>query len=557
MGRPPGRCLVLSCSDPPTFSAPDAAFASAWLERARQARRDAALSPGLEHALQALALARDDEAAKSEAAFLACFFHFRLGHLPELLQLGGPTLQALKAAGTTAPATELLRWMTLAACEQGHFDQALQLAAEGCAQAQRGDDLAEQALSLNAMGACFERIGDPWQAERLMQEGLALAERHGGVYPRLASLNNLSAIAIGAFHLLSGGVDPDGARAALQRSADYARRAQPLLPALADPFFAVFIDGNLGEALLHLGQLDEAEAMLERALQTARQHGFTAQSRRIRCSMAEGLCARGRHAQARELMQEVWAEGAQGLPQATLIRLHLAWHRACRALGLTEEALDHHEQAEVMQRQRAARQLRAQSELLVTRVEAEQIRLQAEKARLEAKTERARAAELALHAAQDPLTGLGNRRYLDQRLPALLQQAEATRLPLGLALLDIDHFKRINDRHGHLCGDEVLSLLAQMLRDNTRADDLLARIGGEEFLIVLPHTDQDRAIEVCSRLRQRVAEQDWGALAAGLQVTLSIGLAQAPRYEMDSLFARADRALYRAKQAGRNRVRRG
>lgn len=511
---------------------------------------------GLQQALQALALA-EAEPLRSEAAQLVCFFHFRLGHLSELLALGVPTLQQLKATGLAGPATELLRWMTLAACELGHFDQALQLATEGCAQAQQGDDLAEQALSLNAMGACFERIGDPWQAERLMQEGLALAERHGGTYPRLASLNNLSAVTIGAFHLLSGGVDPAAAQAALQRSVDYARRAQALLPALGDPFFEVFIDGNLGEALLHLGLLDEAEAMLQRALQRARQLGFTAQSRRIRCSVAEGLCARGRHAEARTLMQEVWDEGAQGLPQATLIRLHLAWHRACRALGLIEEALDHHEQAEVMQRQRAARQLRAQSELLVTRVEAEQNRLQAERARLEAQTERARAAEMALHAAQDPLTGLGNRRYLDQHLPALLQQAEARRLPLGLALLDIDHFKHINDRHGHLCGDGVLSLLAQMLRENTRADDLLARIGGEEFLVVLPHTEADRASEVCDRLRQRVAEHDWGSLATGLQVTISIGLAQAPRYEMEGLFARADRALYRAKQAGRNRVRRG
>eukprot|EP01036_Dinobryon_divergens_P011794 gene11794-biopygen10503 len=189
-----------------------------------------------------------------------------------------------------------------------------------------------------------------------------------------------------------------------------------------------------------------------------------------------------------------------------------------------------------MQRQRAARQLRAQSELLVTRVEAEQNRLQAERARLEAQTERARAAEMALHASQDPLTSLGNRRYLDQRLPQLLEQAEQRHLPLVLALLDIDHFKRINDHHGHLCGDNVLSQLAQMLRDNTRSADLLARIGGEEFLIVLPDTELDRATEVCSRLRQCVADHDWARLTPELAVTISIGLAHAPRYEMDSLF---------------------
>ncbi|HSI56734.1 MAG TPA: GGDEF domain-containing protein [Ideonella sp.] len=532
------------------------ASAARWLADARAARAASSLADGLRCAREALASAADDR-ERGEAGHLACFFLFRLGELAELVEVGQQAAGRLQAAALRKEWGELLRWMTLAACELGRFELAMRCATEGCALAQQGEDLAEQALTLNAMAACFERIGDPWQAERLMQDALALARQHGGVYARMATLNNLSAVTIGAYYLLRGGVDAAEADAALARSAAHAREAQSLQQELQDPFFDVFIEGNLGEALLHQGLLDEAERRLHRALADADRLGYTAQSRRIRCSIGEGLCDRQRPAEAYALLNALWNEGADGLPHATLIRLHAALHRACRATGRIEQALDHLERAELLQRQRAARQLRAQSELLVTRVEAEQNRLQAERARLEAQTERARATELALRASQDPLTSLGNRRYLDERLPALLAGAEEQAQPLAVAVVDIDHFKLINDHHGHLTGDRVLAALAQMLREGTRSGDLLARMGGEEFLIALPDTPLDRASEVCSRLRQRVAEHAWDLLAPRLRVTISIGLSHAPAYDVASLYERADRALYRAKQAGRNRVRQG
>lgn len=441
---------------------------------------------------------------------------------------------------------ELLRWMGLAGADAGRFDVALRSAEKALRLAQQRDDSGQRALSLNALAACFERMGDPWQAERLMREALALAEADGSDYVRVVTLNNLAALTIGAFHLLRGVAEGE-ARAALERSLGYAERAMALLQPESDPIFLVFLEGNLGEVLLHLGQAERATSHLQRALSSAGHLGAAGQVWRIRCTLAEEHLSCGRAAQARDDLQRVLAEAAEKLPQATALRLHHGLYLACRALGESDQALAHLEHHDHLLRERAARQLRAQSELMVTRLEVE-------RARLETQTERARAVAAAAHASQDALTGLGNRRHVDAHLPGLLRQADDPDQPLVMALVDIDHFKLINDRHGHRCGDQVLVALAQMLRENTRSADLLARIGGEEFLIALPDTPPERAHEVCERLRERVAAHAWHGLSADLAVTISVGLAHTPPAHAEALFERADQALYRAKQAGRNRV---
>jgi diguanylate cyclase (GGDEF)-like protein len=126
-----------------------------------------------------------------------------------------------------------------------------------------------------------------------------------------------------------------------------------------------------------------------------------------------------------------------------------------------------------------------------------------------------------------------------------------------LALIDVDHFKAVNDAFGHAAGDAVLVTLAQLLRENTRASDVLARFGGEEFVMLLPDMTLDRAAEVCERLRERVLAYPWAQAASvttDLAVTISIGLVAAPLYDMTTLMARADAALYAAKRSGRNRL---
>ncbi len=143
---------------------------------------------------------------------------------------------------------------------------------------------------------------------------------------------------------------------------------------------------------------------------------------------------------------------------------------------------------------------------------------------------------------------------LDRELPVVLEAANDLSLPVTLALIDVDHFKRVNDRFGHAVGDQVLVALAQMLREKTRASDLLARIGGEEFLVALPDTAPERAAEVCERLRLAVQNYAWDQLAGGLAVTLSVGVAHAPPYASQGAL-RARRRGDVPREAGRTQPR--
>lgn len=161
-------------------------------------------------------------------------------------------------------------------------------------------------------------------------------------------------------------------------------------------------------------------------------------------------------------------------------------------------------------------------------------------------------------ASMDMLTGLHNRRYAEQALEQQIAQAQRQQQPLAVLLLDIDCFKRINDAYGHPCGDQVLRDFSACLNSSRRAGDLLARWGGEEFIILLPATDATGAHTLAERIRSRVANHCRIQQQPNSQlVTVSIGLhapAALDSATAQSMLAAADRALYRAKNSGRNRV---
>ncbi len=173
-----------------------------------------------------------------------------------------------------------------------------------------------------------------------------------------------------------------------------------------------------------------------------------------------------------------------------------------------------------------------------------------------AELERANA-ELGQLSITDALTRLHNRRYFDEVLAREMERSGRTGEPLALLLADIDHFKRINDRHGHVAGDEGLKLVAQALRASARTTDLVARYGGEEFALVLPATGPGRALEVAERARRAVESLAFVSRGERVPLRVSIGVAArvtAPGVAADDYIADADAALYRAKTAGRNRV---
>jgi diguanylate cyclase (GGDEF)-like protein len=157
-------------------------------------------------------------------------------------------------------------------------------------------------------------------------------------------------------------------------------------------------------------------------------------------------------------------------------------------------------------------------------------------------------------AVIDPLTGMLNRKALAVRVQELSQQSSVTGEPVGVIVADLDRFKQVNDTRGHATGDAVLTAVAYVLRKQLRAFDLAYRLGGEEFLILVPGSDLAHTAELAERLRERVCASPVGE---GVHVTMSLGVGasqQGECFNYASVFSVADAALYRAKRSGRNRV---
>lgn len=184
--------------------------------------------------------------------------------------------------------------------------------------------------------------------------------------------------------------------------------------------------------------------------------------------------------------------------------------------------------------------------------------LRAANERLQNQLEEIEHLQVTLHeqAIRDSLTGCFNRRYLDETLARELARARRASYPLSLVIIDLDHFKRINDTYGHQAGDEALKELAQRLRADIRHEDVLCRYGGEEFISLMPRMPLAVAVERAERWRRAIAEIRVPYANSELQFTASAGVATYPEHAsmVDELTQAADLALYLAKHEGRNRV---
>jgi diguanylate cyclase (GGDEF)-like protein len=168
-----------------------------------------------------------------------------------------------------------------------------------------------------------------------------------------------------------------------------------------------------------------------------------------------------------------------------------------------------------------------------------------------------RVMEIRVLSRTDALTGLASRRHFLDELSREVSRARRHGRPIGLAMLDLDHFKRVNDGHGHGVGDEVLRSVARRMADCLRAQDLVGRIGGEEFGIILPETDGEGVLRVARRLREAISARPFDGRDGPLSLSVSIGVATAegPDCTVGSLVEQADEALYQAKAGGRDCVR--
>ncbi len=158
-------------------------------------------------------------------------------------------------------------------------------------------------------------------------------------------------------------------------------------------------------------------------------------------------------------------------------------------------------------------------------------------------------------ATIDSLTGCYNRREMGSQLQRHIANASRHDLPLSILMFDLDHFKNINDTHGHLCGDAVLKSVSQLVQKHMRKGDILARYGGEEFICILPGTEKIMAVEMAERLRRDIAQASLSFQTQPIEITASFGVAQyQPGQRRAELIDEADGLLYKAKQTGRNRV---
>ncbi len=164
--------------------------------------------------------------------------------------------------------------------------------------------------------------------------------------------------------------------------------------------------------------------------------------------------------------------------------------------------------------------------------------------------------ELLEASLRDPLTGLHNRRYFTSVTPRELARCRRARMPISLLMVDADHFKSINDRFGHLVGDEVLRALGSILASSFRSEDVVCRFGGEEFVVLMPSVDQESAWARAEALRKKVAETRVSASVEQLRLTVSVGVAvgDADSETPEQLVSRADEAVYQAKSRGRNAI---
>lgn len=305
---------------------------------------------------------------------------------------------------------------------------------------------------------------------------------------------------------------------------------------------------NLGRLMLLSGDLNRAESHL--LLAKARREAF-----RERLDLADTMLqlvhlyrAKGDSVQAAATLAAL-LDGSDACQVGRIRTAALeARYLLLRDAGRFEEALDAHVAFHQASRAHVDDRANARQQLLVARfrhAELDQERIR----------ERERSAAFEKLSLTDSLTGLPNRRFVETRLAGEIRRFGLRGEPICVALVDIDHFKRINDTFSHGVGDKTLQAIASLLRADIRPFDMAARLGGEEFLIAFPGNTLDQGVAACERLRQRFEDHDWSSVHPSLRVTASFGLVEAGEgASMERLIQLADAALYRAKNAGRNRV---
>jgi diguanylate cyclase (GGDEF)-like protein len=525
---------------------------SALLARAEEKRLEGDYRAGCEVARQAADLAAGLGDVAGQAAALRSLANqlLRLGEQEEAVTACREAVAHLETIGDAAGICEVLTLEALPLSDLGMNEEALEVLAEARDIAQRLGDKQLLYWVHNRTGVVHGSLGNRELSTEYLMRALGMVDGMDDE-ARFCILNNVGDNAVYEVARLRGIGNTKAAERVLTDAIGYVSEALRLARDAHHPFRESISLDNFGMLLALDGDLDAAARLIEQSRQIAVRSGYRSLESGALQHQARVRLMRGDHAAAIEglllALERARQAGERPMAMEILRELSDAYEMA-GDLGL---ALTHHRAFHDLERELHSQVAAARARMAAHYFELDNARLEAENARLEAELHRTRSAEWQRQATEDALTGLPNRRFADERLPKLA--ADGGRLCVALA--DVDLFKRVNDQYGHFVGDEVLRRIAAILLDHVRETDLVARFGGEEFLIAFSGAGLEDARGRCELLRATVAAYPWEQLQPGLAVTISLGLSEISDtgslpYAMDC----ADQNLYEAKRAGRNRV---
>jgi diguanylate cyclase (GGDEF)-like protein len=487
------------------------------------------------------------------------------------------TVESVRASGVTGPEAERCLLLTLGTLQfrENRADLAVVTLTQAYRASAAAGNIEQRTLAASQMSTVMRELGDYRQALALNSEVIEWNIAHDETL-QLSVSRYLRGIILHEMH------EYDAAMLAFAN-------ARALSVTIGDEQGVAFADMRVCDVLIELGDFRGARTRCDDALKIFAASGTVDVVKQTRSFLAQIDLAEGHAARALIVLNDILANGAVDMPPREVTPLFKLRADANAALGNPLAAyadLDEHLRRYTTTnetrriRQVAALHARFEIDRQLDRNAALQLELSQSKERqaeLQRRSWMAISAgaliitlltalllgarlhrlQLAKLANLDALMGLPNRRHAAHLAAVALEHAARNAEPLTLALIDLDHFKVINDRCGHAGGDQVLKEFARLSRDVLRDSDILGRWGGEEFLLVMPGAALDTAMAVVERLREIARTITVPGSGEPISVSLSAGLAtnESNRYSLDALVARADVALYRAKHDGRNLVR--
>jgi len=400
----------------------------------------------------------------------------------------------------------------------------------------------------NYVAVVFEELGDPDAAFVSFAHALAGAQASGQRELQARILANIGEAYVNLEQF-------DRAREPL-------RQAAALLEDLEDDSLLGWVRCAQGRLAHGAGELEGAHGLLVQAVELT-DRGIANRGRaESRVGLGTLYSELGRHEEAVAMLEEALSIAQSVSNRREVFKTRLALSEAHERAGNLEKALENYKAFHLARTEvfdeaaRATTHLqRVETELSKERFEREIWRLRNVElaTALERLEEQAR--QLVRLSVRDGLTGVFNRRHLDEQLPSELERARRTNQPISVAMVDLDNFKRINDTVGHAVGDRALQVIAEVIGSLLRQSDFVARYGGEEFAIVFADTNCEAAAAASERIREAIASRDWADIHPDIRLTASFGVAQADATsDAGKLLDEADARLYAAKAAGRNRV---